>query len=221
MWRGHNREPIFTHDVDRREYVDCLQRAYTMEVQAAIVLYAICLMLNHVHESGGPQPSMSIENAVKVFSNWMRNAHSWFGQGYNKRHNRQGKVAYDRPKTTEMLSDEDVLRVLLYIHANPVRAGIVGHPSNYRDSSHNFYAYGKKTPLTAHLSYPKAYLALGGTPEARQRRFRKMTDAYLRHEGLREDRPEDTVEALIGIASAEPLSQDHAGTPSDRARGDP
>src|SRR5512145_2926195 len=124
----------------------------------------------------------------------MRNGHSRFGQQYNRRHDRQGKVAYDRPKTKEIDSHEGVLQVMFYGDANPVRAGMVSHPSRYPHSSYRFYAYGEENETTKHLTPPPAYLALGPTPSARQHKYRSLCDAYLRREGLLDDRPSEEVD---------------------------
>ena len=202
MWRGHNREPVFEDDEDKRGYLRNLKRAYTGEIAASLVLFCFVLMLNHTHEVGGPADRLrtALLRAVELLGNWMRNAHSWFGAEFNRRHNRQGKVAYDRPKTKEIDSDRGVLDVMFYCDANPVRAGKVSHPSRYRWSSHRFYAYGEKNEYTDMLTPPPAYLALGETPEARQRKYRSLVDDYLRKNGLLDDRPSEDV--------AEPVEAD-------------
>ena len=102
---------------------------------------------NHTHETGGIQLGENKKSylcGIRELGNWMRRAHSRFGAGYNRRHNRQGKVAYDRPKTSEIENDQQVLRVMFYGDVNPVRAGMVSHPSKYGFSSYKYYACGKR-----------------------------------------------------------------------------
>lgn len=197
MWRGHNREPVFEEDHDKRAYLRCLAAAMTGTVAELLVLYAYCLMTNHTHEETGPKKPVSddeLGSYLEALSTWMRNAHSRFGALFNRRHDRQGKVAYDRPKTNEIDSDQGVLEVMFYSDANPVRAGMVSHPSRYRWSSHRFYAYGERSEATAMLTPPPAYLALGETAEARQARYRSLMDDYLRRSGLLDDRPSEQVD---------------------------
>ena len=86
---------------------------------------------------------------------------------------------------------------MFYIDANPVRAGIVSHPSKYPVSSYQFYAYGKKSRITQHLNPPRAYLDLGKTAEARQRKYRQLCDQYLGEAGLMDDNPSKEMEALF------------------------
>lgn len=69
---------------------------------------------------------------IKEFENWMQQAHFRLGARYNKRHGMQGKVAYDCPQTSEIENKANLLRVMFYADANPVRAGMVSHPPNIR-----------------------------------------------------------------------------------------
>jgi putative transposase len=51
------------------------------------------------------------------------------GQGYNKRKNRKGGYWEDRYHATAIETGEHLLRCLVYIDLNMVRAGVVNHPS--------------------------------------------------------------------------------------------
>ena len=200
MWRGHNREYIFADNKEKVDYIEQLGRSRTEDTEAKVQWHSFSIMGNHTHETGAlelDQEKMNYAASVRELGNWMRRAHSRFGAGYNKRHRRQGKVAYDRPKTCEIEDNCQLLKVMFYIDANPVRAGIVSHPSQYKYSSYDFYAYGKKTRLTKHLTPPRAYLALGKTPEARQKKYRQLCDQYLREAGLVDDDPSKEMEALF------------------------
>ena len=200
MWRGHNREYILDSNVDKAAYLDKLFRTYSKEIGDAVSLHAYCLMGNHVHEAGSvrPNPRDGYQYGIRELGNWMRNAHSQFGAYYNKKNNRQGKVAYDRPKTSEIEDQHHLLQVMFYLDANPVRAGIVSHPKHYRFSSYAYYAYGKKNKYTKHLKQPDGYLALGKTPKARQRKYRTLCERYLRQRGLIEDVDQQLLKRFIG-----------------------
>ena len=198
MWRGHNREHILTSHSEKIAYLDALFNTYTVDLQANIQLHGYCLMDNHVHEVGRIMPDASgqLKPGVKTLGNWMRNAHSRFGQGYNRRHQRQGKVAYDRPKTTEIAHQWGLLQTLFYNDANPVRARLVTHPSHYPFSSHNFYARGKRHQYTQKLTPPAVYMALGKTAQQRRAKYRSLCDKYLRYCGLLNDRPAEHTNEL-------------------------
>jgi putative transposase len=218
VWHGHNREPVLESPEDKRAYLDHLSNTYTETIGEHVRWFSFCLMGNHAHETGGlvRDEDRELEPGLKALGDWMRNGHSRFGQTYNRRNKRRGKVAYDRPKTTEIDSEEGVLTVMFYGDANPMRAGKVSHPSRYEHSSYRFYAHGEAGEHTAKLTPPAAYLALGSTPSARQRKYRSLCDQYLRKAGLLDDRPSEEV--------AEPLETEEARRACDEAphsRGDP
>ena len=220
MWRGHNREPVLESETDKASYLGHLCCTYTNNIRKSVDWHSYCLMPNHTHECGrvGGKDQSDQEADIKAFGDWMRNAHSRFGAEYNRRNHRQGKVAYDRPKTTEVDDDRGVLTAMFYGDANPVRAGLVSHPSRYRHSSYRFYAYGEKSEVTAHLTPPPAYLALGKTPKARQRKYRQLCDAYLRQVGLINDRPSEEVDEPVEARQRPPNARDDE---VERSRGHP
>ncbi len=140
-------------------------------------LYAVTLMSNHTHEV------YKIED-VENFSNQMRQHHSKYGLFFNKKHKRCGKVAQDRPKTC-LIGDEDhEMRVIFYIHANPVRAKMVRDAKDYYWSTHQLYAYGRKQPWMRHIVFPGWYLKLGTTMRERQEQYIKLFNRYLKQQGL-------------------------------------
>ncbi|MCP4598945.1 MAG: hypothetical protein GY847_00115 [Proteobacteria bacterium] len=194
MWRGHNREHVLETDVEKAAYLRHMGDTFTEEIKNQVQWHSYCLMGNHTHEGNrvlGVDSKVGLKSGIRTLGNWMRNGHSRFGAEYNRRHDRQGKVAYDRPKTIEVKDEESVLRVMFYGDANPVRAGLVSRPFRYRHSSHRFYAYGEANEHTVHLTPPQAYMALGDTPEKRQKRYRSLCDQYLRDEGLIDDAPSE------------------------------
>ena len=220
MWRGHNREFVLENHTDKIAYLDVLIRTLDKKIIPYVDWHSFCLMGNHPHETGRLNFKHERKDCFDALGNWMRNAHSIFGAGYNRRYNRQGKVAYDRPKTKEVDAKGGILEVMFYYDANPVRAGMMSHPSRYRYSSHNYYAYGKKNRFTEKLVQPPEYLALGKTPEARQRKFRSLCDEYLRKKGLIEDQPEDLTEKKPAVAtpSVTDIAESAWGDPADQSR---
>lgn len=204
-WRGHNREYILDDNVEKHEYLSRLAAAITEDTVQKVNWHSFCLMGNHTHETGSiafDDLDGSFHSEIRELGNWMRRGHGAFGAGYNARHNRQGKVAYDRPATREVEDDAHLLKVMFYGDVNPVRAGMVSHPSRYPFSTWHFYARGKKTQHTKYLKLPNAYLALGKTNKDRQRKYRSLCDAYLRAVGLVKDQGTREMESpFIGSAA--------------------
>ena len=185
MWRAHNREPIMSSNSEKLAYLTAVFEDYQKNCSRQdFVRYAYTVMSNHAHHED------RLIGAHAPYSEHMRRANSRFGYGYNRRHDRLGKVAHDRPKTKVIEDDCHQQRVMLYLACNPVRAGQVKHPADisYRlFSSCRFYSQGEKNRYTDMLTPPDWYLRLGKTSKTRQARFRSILDKYLVEQGLKQD----------------------------------
>ena len=188
LWRGHNKEWNLGSNADKTAYLAFLademrkDRALTDPAQEKDPnpLHCLTLMSNHSHECFG------LEN-LELFSNLMRRHHGRYGQYFNRKHKRCGKVAQDRPKTIPIENDEHEMILAFYIHANPLRAGICKDAKDYPWSTHALFAFGKKAPWMENLkiTFPNWYMRLGSTWQERQKNYRKAFDAYLLEYGLR------------------------------------
>jgi putative transposase len=200
IWKGHNGEKILNAYEQKQNYLAALCKYKTAEISANVKWHSYCIMSNHPHETGSVGWDVTVKNrlkkGIKAFGNWMRNAHSVYGMWYNKSNARFGKVSSARPKTIQIKSFADVLNAMFYGDANPVRAGIVNHPSKYKWSSYNFYAHGIINEYTGSLDIPEAYIALGKSPKLRQRAYRSLMAAYLRKNGLLPENAENVEELL-------------------------
>jgi len=176
MWRSHNKEWNISADDEKEAYLNELNCQLKKDAQTN-ELNAYNLMSNHTHEL------FDIQDRIE-FSNLMRNHHSKYGMFFNKKHKRQGKVAYERPKTCLIENDEYSITATFYIHANPVKAGITKNAANYKWSTHRLYAFGKRDRFMEYVKFPLWYMNFGKTWIERQTKYRKMFDAYLRDLGL-------------------------------------
>lgn len=66
-----------------------------------------------------------------------------FARKYNELHCQKGKVWQDRFYDTGLRDEQEILKWLEYMHFNPVKSGLVNHPSEYEFSSYHQY-YGKR-----------------------------------------------------------------------------
>jgi putative transposase len=87
---------------------------------------------------------------------------------YKKIYSYFGHLWQDRFKSNIIEADSHLLQCGKYIELNPVRAGIVKHPSEYRFSSYNFYAKGIPDSL---LIQSPAYCGLSDSEESRQQQY--------------------------------------------------
>ena len=137
MLRGINKQAIFEEDMDYQYFLSVLM---TCRDISHFILYAYCLMNNHVHlliREGDEDDAESMEVIFKRigvrYSNY-----------YNHKYGRIGHLFQDRYKS-EPCEDMLYFRTLLaYIHRNPVEAGICNHPWEYPWSSWHEYMNGGK-----------------------------------------------------------------------------
>lgn len=100
-----------------------------------IKVYGWCLMGNHVH-------LLLKEGREDISTTMKRIGVSYVGY-YNWKYKTTGHLFQDRFKSEVVESDEYLLIVLRYIHQNPVKAGLVKKPDEWKWSSCLGY-YGKK-----------------------------------------------------------------------------
>jgi len=174
IWRGHNREWNLGTIRQKGKYLKYLNEDIeSKRFNGAISLHAITLMSNHTHEVA------KVHNTAE-FSKHMRRHHSRYGMFFNKENNRCGKVAQDRAKTCLIEDEHHEMRTVFYVHANPVRAGIVGDSRDYAWSTHKLYAFGKREEWMKHVVFPEWYKKLGKTMQERQRKYRSLYARFLK-----------------------------------------
>ncbi len=133
--RGVGRQNIFFKDCDRKVF---LEKLGDLHEKWGIIFHGYCLMTNHYHlelETPGGELSRPLQ--------WLNHVYA----GYvNKEYRRVGHLFQGRFKSV-LIEAEDHLHVLTrYIHMNPVRAGIVRIPEEYRWSSYRDYLGIRKCP---------------------------------------------------------------------------
>src|SRR4030066_769818 len=147
LTRGNNRQDIFKDESDYRKYIEILQR---YKKKYRFRLYHYVLMRNHVH--------LVVEPAVRAGSlaEIMKGINLSYAQYYKGRHKHIGHFWQDRYKSIIIGKDEYLLACGSYVELNPVRAKVVNDPKDYKWSSYNVYAYGKKDSVVQeHSIYGK------------------------------------------------------------------
>lgn len=164
--RGNNRSEIFCADVDYKFYLEKLQLACDKH---GCQVHAYILMTNHVHLLITPQEEASLSKTLQMLGRY-------YVQYYNYSYQRTGTLWEGRYKATLIDSEAYLLTCMRYIELNPVRAGMVSHPSEYPWSSYHFNALGKPNDLvTPYLEY----LRLGKSAEARQVAYRQLFKHHI------------------------------------------
>ena len=124
--RGNDRQPCFFEERDYRVYLRALAEA---AVKCSVTVHAYVLMTNHVHLLVTP---MAI-GAVSKLMQSVGARYVWYVNAYR---GRTGTLWEGRYKACLVSCDEHVLTACRYIDLNPVRAGMVRHPSDYCWSSY-------------------------------------------------------------------------------------
>jgi hypothetical protein len=81
----------------------------------------------------------SLRAKLSSLSEFVREIKVSFARYYNKRHNRRGYFWGDRFKSVIVDKGETLINCLAYIDLNPLRAGIVSRPEDYRWNSLGYH----------------------------------------------------------------------------------
>jgi REP element-mobilizing transposase RayT len=122
--RGNDRRPIFEDDDDCSRFLTILASIVT---RYHVLCHAYCLMDNHYH--------LLLETPEANLSVAMRQLNGVYTQRFNRRHRRCGHLLQGRFGAQLVDRDAYLWEVCRYIVLNPVRAGLVAHPRQWRWSS--------------------------------------------------------------------------------------
>lgn len=134
MVQGINKEYIFEENKSKEKYVEILKNIVK---NLDIEILAYCIMSNHVHIL------IKVEK-IEEMSKFMHDVNSAYGKYYNYINDRVGFVFRNRYKTQPILNEEHLKSCVVYIHKNPVKAGMVKQEKDYKYSSYNEYLHDKK-----------------------------------------------------------------------------
>jgi putative transposase len=164
-----NRPYYITFAVE--EWVDVFTRQYYKDIlldslrfcqkEKGLIIYAWCLMTNHIHMIVGRKDEYKMEEIIRDFkkytsvhicraieNNNLESRRSWMltifskAADESKKHNKF-KFWQNEYHPVELFSNEMIDQKLDYIHENPVKEGIVEKPEDYLYSSARNY-YGLK-----------------------------------------------------------------------------
>ena len=159
--RGNNRQACFFADEDYLFYLEWLKE-YAQRADCFIHSYV--LMTNHVHLLLTPTKSDSAGILMKQL-----------GQSYvqyiNRTYKRSGTLWEGRFRSCIIQQEEYLFICQRYIEMNPIRAGMVEHPGEYRWSSYQVNGQGDKSDLITHHNL---YRSLGRADKERQQAYREL-----------------------------------------------
>lgn len=122
--RGNYQQNTFLDDKDKERYLNWLEE-YSKKSSLSILAY--CLMPNHVHIIGIPAAR---ESLAKTF----HQTHTKYSQYFNKKLNTKGHLWQGRFYSC-VLDEQHLIAALKYVERNPVRAGLIKEPWEWKWSS--------------------------------------------------------------------------------------
>ncbi|UCC40582.1 MAG: transposase [Candidatus Aminicenantes bacterium] len=167
--RGNEKKDIFIDEKDRLRFLFNLETA-VVRYQAVIHVY--CLMNNHYH--------LLLETPEGNLSSILHHINTSYTTYFNKKRNRVGHLFQGRFRSILIDRDSYALELSRYIHLNPVRAGWVNKPEDFKWSS--FKDYLSET-INSHWLYTKLILSYFNQVDSASRsRYKEFV-----YEGLREE----------------------------------
>lgn len=133
--RGNEQKAVYRNQRDREKFLSYLESA---TARYGAVIHAYCLMDNHYH--------LLLETPSGNLSRIMHHINGAYTAYFNTRHERAGHLFQGRYKAILIDADEYAKELSRYIHLNPVRAGIVDNPEEYKWSSCQYYTVNRKSP---------------------------------------------------------------------------
>lgn len=138
--RSNGQAPLFNSEENYCHFL----KLYNKHVGCVTDTYCYCLMPNHFHflirikEAKDLQrQSIGSKNLPNALSKKFSNLFNAYSKAYNKQYKRHGSL-FERPFKRKKVEDEKyLLNLVHYIHFNPVEAGLVLRPEQYRYSSYN------------------------------------------------------------------------------------
>jgi REP element-mobilizing transposase RayT len=203
-------------DVEKDFMLDLIRRYATLYL---VEILGFCLMGNHFHLlvkmfpeykftdeeiqkryedfygddrafSYGQVPSL--REKLSNLSEFVREIKVGFARYYNRRHNRRGYFWGDRFKSVIVEKGETLVNCLAYIDLNPLRAGLVNRPEDYRWNSLGYHVQTNNRDNFLSTDFGLNEFNVKNEKE-RIRRYRR----YVYEAGAL-DRPEKGIPKIIG-----------------------
>ncbi|WP_295230122.1 transposase [uncultured Chryseobacterium sp.] len=138
----NGRELIFREDTNYQFFLRRLMQ-YILPIAD---IYAYCLMANHFHLlvrfKNFENISLKDEHAylMKHFGNFLNS----YAKAFNKMYDRKGALFLNAVKRKKITDEKYLLKVLHYIHNNPVNHGFVTEAGLWKYSSYRSYINPEK-----------------------------------------------------------------------------
>jgi REP element-mobilizing transposase RayT len=118
-------EAVFS---DHSVALDFVERIRSVKTRDGWTVFGWCLMANHYH--------LALRTSTVTLSESLHCLQGRFSHAFNRQHDRSGGLWHSRYNAKLIDEQRYLAQLVLYIHLNPVRAGVVDRPADYRYSGH-------------------------------------------------------------------------------------
>jgi len=153
--RGHNRQPVFVDEADRRDYLVLLGQAAKA---AEVALHAYGLSTSDVVLLATPAHADGL-------SLMMQSVGRRYGMAFNRRHGRSGSLWDGRFRAVPIEAEPHLLAAMRFVEG--------GMPPREASSAEHHLGRGSSPIVSDHA----LYWALGNTPFDREMKYRAWTEA--------------------------------------------
>ena len=159
--RGNNGLDIFNDSDDFCMFSRLLNESKN---EFNVQIFHYCLMRNHFHLL------LQIPH-WDTLPKFMHKIQLTYARFFKKKLDFTGHLFQNRYRSPLIPEESYYLECGRYIERNPIKAGLVSDPSQYKWSSAKYYTRGLSDPIVTPNSY---YLEIGQTPEERKIQYQKF-----------------------------------------------
>lgn len=163
---GHNRQPVFLDDDDRRRFLAALREAV---VPRRVAVLGWALADDHVHLLLRPEAAADLGSAMQALGRR-------YVAGFNHRHDRSGTLWAGRYRAAVVQPGPALLEAMLFVDTHALRAGRVAAAQDDLWSSVRPHLGLARDAL---LTEGPDWWALGNTPFEREAQWRQRIDEGL------------------------------------------
>ncbi|MCI8384586.1 MAG: hypothetical protein HFJ33_07005 [Clostridia bacterium] len=142
--QGIEKENIFLKEEYKKEYINLLQNKFQENFNIYLLNY--CIMDNHAHLLIYTEKSEELSKA-------MSKVNTTYAIFYNKKEGRVGYVFRNRFYTQSIKDESHLYNAFVYIHRNPIKAGLVDEIEQYPYSSYQKYQRGEVDKFCVELLF--------------------------------------------------------------------
>ncbi len=139
--RGNQKRNVFREDRDYSSFLTILKK---YKWHYLFKLYAYCVMPNHFHLLLEIEP-------VEDLSELMKRINQTYAIYFNNKYSTCGHLWQGRYKSMIITMDDYLVDCIHYIEFNPIRAGMVARPEDYKWSSYKDRITGVRNGILNHL----------------------------------------------------------------------